>query len=100
MGVIAGRFAHAAWEESGFPPPISADWHYSTKFEPMRWTEADVRHVIDAVPREQYEGCFFIGTLESTADQLQPYLDAGVDWLMPVDLMAFMLPLDQLETSM
>lgn len=30
---------------------------------------------------------------------MQPYIKAGVDWIMPTDLMNFVLPPDELEAA-
>ena len=99
MGIIFGRFPLGAWEAEGLPVPIAPDWHYSMKYEPMRWSLAEIREVIDPLPRELFEKCFFIGTPAQAAAQMQPYIEAGVDWIMPVDLMNFILQPDQLEAA-
>jgi phthiodiolone/phenolphthiodiolone dimycocerosates ketoreductase len=98
MGILFGRFPHGAWEDEGLPLPLNDPaWHYSTKYEPVRWSAAEVKDVLDKLPRTLFEKCFYIGTPAQIADQMRPYIEAGVNWIMPTDLMNFILPPDQLE---
>ncbi|MFZ0718065.1 LLM class flavin-dependent oxidoreductase [Mycobacterium sp.] len=98
MGIIFGRFPLGAWENEGLPVPLGDPaWHYSIKYEPVQWTAAQVKEALDPLPRALFEKCFYIGTPKQVAAQMQPYIDAGVNWIMPTDLMSFILPLEQLE---
>jgi phthiodiolone/phenolphthiodiolone dimycocerosates ketoreductase len=98
MGILFGRFPHGAWEDEGLPLPLGDPaWHYSTKYEPVRWSAAEVKDVLDKLPRKLFEKSFYIGTPAQIADQMRPYIEAGVNWMMPTDLMNFILPPDQLE---
>jgi phthiodiolone/phenolphthiodiolone dimycocerosates ketoreductase len=100
MGILYGRFPHGAWEDEGLPLPLGdPDWHYSMKYEPIRWSAAEIQEVLDRTPREQIEKCFFIGTPAKVAEDMRPYIEAGVDWIMPVDLMNFILRPNQLEDA-
>lgn len=99
MGVLFGRFPHGAWEAEGFPSPISPEWQYSGQYEPIRWTAAQVNEIIRKLDRAQYERCFLIGTPQQVARQMKPFVDAGVNWIMPTDLMNFILPPDQLPNA-
>ena len=53
--------------------------------------------MLDKLPRKLFESCFLIGTPKEIADQMAPYVVAGVDWIMPTDLMNFILPPEDLE---
>ena len=100
MGILFGRFPHGAWEAEGLPLPLGDPaWHYSTKYEPIRWSAAEVNEILERTPRVQFEKCFKIGTPAHIAEQMRPYIEAGVDWIMPTDLMNFILPPDQLEAA-
>jgi phthiodiolone/phenolphthiodiolone dimycocerosates ketoreductase len=98
MGILFGRFPHQAFADEGFPLPLGDPaWHYSIKYEPVKWSAAQVQEALDKLPRKLFESCFYIGTPAQIAEQMKPYVEAGVDWIMPTDLMNFILPVDQLE---
>jgi phthiodiolone/phenolphthiodiolone dimycocerosates ketoreductase len=98
MGILFGRFPHQAFADEGFPLPLGDPaWHYSVKYEPIKWSAAQVQETLDKLPRKLFESCAYIGTPAQVAEQMKPYIDAGVDWIMPTDLMNFVLPVDQLE---
>jgi phthiodiolone/phenolphthiodiolone dimycocerosates ketoreductase len=100
MGILYGRFPYGAWEAEGLAAPLADPaWHYAINYEPIRWSAAEITAILDRTPRELFEKCFVVGTPARIAAQMRPYVEAGVDWIMPVDLMNFILPPDQLESA-
>ena len=95
VAAIFGRINQSDWDKDGIDPLMPRDWHYAMKLLPIRWTAAEVADVTKDIPRATLEKCFFIGTPQKVAADLQSYADAGVTWTMICDMMPFVLDVDQ-----
>jgi phthiodiolone/phenolphthiodiolone dimycocerosates ketoreductase len=95
LAAVFGRINQSDWDKEGIEPPMPRDWHYAMKLLPIRWTAEQVAEVTADIPRETIEKCFFIGTPEKVAAQLQAYVDAGVTWAMMADVLPFVVDIDQ-----
>jgi phthiodiolone/phenolphthiodiolone dimycocerosates ketoreductase len=67
------------------------------KYEPIKWSAAEIKQILERTARKLFEKSFVSGTPAQVAAQMQPYIEAGVDWIMPTDLMNFVLPPVELE---
>jgi phthiodiolone/phenolphthiodiolone dimycocerosates ketoreductase len=99
LAAVFGRVNQADWDKEGIEPPMPRDWHYAMKLLPIRWTAEQVRKVTDEIPREAIEKSFFIGTPNEVGARLRAYVEAGVTWVMALDVLPFVLELDQIEDA-
>jgi phthiodiolone/phenolphthiodiolone dimycocerosates ketoreductase len=99
LAAVFGRVNQADWDKEGIEPPMPHDWHYAMKLLPIRWTAEQVRKVTDEIPREAIEKSFFIGTPNEVGARLRAYVEAGVTWVMALDVLPFVLELDQIEDA-
>jgi phthiodiolone/phenolphthiodiolone dimycocerosates ketoreductase len=97
---VFGRIHQPDWRKEGLDPPMPDDWHYAMKLLPIRWTEAEVHARIKDLPPEMMRKSFIIGTPEQAAERLRAYVEAGVTWIMALDMMPFIVQPDQLEATM
>jgi phthiodiolone/phenolphthiodiolone dimycocerosates ketoreductase len=97
---VFGRVTQSDWHIDGMNPPLPDDWHYAMKLLPIRWAEQEVLDVVRDIPREMIEKSLLIGTPEQVADRLRAYVDAGVTWVMALDMMPFVVTPDQLPSVM
>lgn len=69
--------------------PIRPDYNYSRDIISTDWSREDTLAVIDKVPSSVVRKARACGTPTQAADQLQPYIDAGLDWLNIINYAAF-----------
>lgn len=91
LTAIAGRISMADWREENLEPPFPDDWHYALKMLPLSMSQAEVEDWAGRATRQMVEKSFFIGSPAEAAKQVQPYLDAGVDFVGILDMTAFVL---------
>ena len=96
---IWGRINQGDWEREGLPAPMGADWHYAEKMLPIRYGEDEVREMIGRSTRAHVEKSYLYGTPEKVADQLKPFVEAGVTWVGILDVMPMMLEPAEAATS-
>ena len=99
LAAVFGRINQADWDKEGIEPPMPRDWHYAMKLLPIRWTAEEVLKVTADIPRATIEKSLFIGTPKEVAAKLSAYVDAGVTWVMVLDVLPFVLGLDQVEDA-
>lgn len=91
LAAVFGRINQSDWDKEGIEPLMPRDWHYAMKLLPVQWSAAEVEEVTAGIPRKTIEKCFFIGTPEKVAAELQAYVDAGVTWTMMADVLPFVM---------
>jgi phthiodiolone/phenolphthiodiolone dimycocerosates ketoreductase len=91
LTAIAGRMSMADWRTEGIEPPFPDDWHYAMKMLPLSMSKAEVEDWTSRATREMAEKSFFYGTPAEAAAQLAPYIEAGVDFVGILDMLAFAL---------
>jgi phthiodiolone/phenolphthiodiolone dimycocerosates ketoreductase len=91
LTAIAGRMAMADWRAEGIEPPFPDDWHYAMKMLPLEMSTAEVEDWAARATRQMAEKSFFYGTPEQAAAQFAPYVEAGVDFVGILDMLAFAL---------
>lgn len=97
---VFGRINQADWRKEGLEPPMPDDWHYAMKLLPIRWSADEVAKVIKDIPVEVVQKSFIIGTPQEVGEKLRAYVEAGVTWVMSLDIMPFVLRPDELEGAM
>lgn len=85
IGAIFGRTQPLDWRRDGIEPAVPDGWTYFMKMKPHATPSAFVDEVIAKATRKMTELSYIWGTSHQVAAQLQAYVDAGVDWISPVD---------------
>ena len=80
-----GRIETHRWNEEGLGLPFPEGWTYYKNLLPYAMDDELVDRVVSSVTPEHHERAWFLGTPEEVARKIQPYLEAGVDWVMPID---------------
>ena len=89
MTAVFGRLHHGAWKVEGIALIFPEDRHYALRMPPHQMSRAEVDDVVARVTPEMIEKPWLIGTPEEVAAQLQPWVDAGADYLATSDLAIF-----------
>lgn len=92
---IAGRIETRRWREVGLGLPLPDDFTYFKNLVPRAMDDSIIAAVVDNVSREHADKAWFLGTPEEAADQIQPYIDAGFDWVMPIDFLGLVAEPDE-----
>jgi phthiodiolone/phenolphthiodiolone dimycocerosates ketoreductase len=69
--------------------PIRPDYNYSRDIVSTDWSREDTLAVIDKIPASVVRRARAAGTPPQVADQLQPYIEAGCDWLNIINYASF-----------
>jgi phthiodiolone/phenolphthiodiolone dimycocerosates ketoreductase len=85
IGAIFGRIQPSEWRRSGVEPAVPEGWTYFMKMKPHDTPAAFVDEVVGKATRKMTELAYLWGNPRQVAAQLQAYVDAGVDWVAPVD---------------
>lgn len=94
LTAIAGRLNQSDWKRDGLQPPMPVDWHYALKLHPMKLSESEAMDMANSASREHAEKSYLCGTPKSIAEQLEPFVDAGVTAISLLDFLAFVLEPD------
>jgi phthiodiolone/phenolphthiodiolone dimycocerosates ketoreductase len=70
---------------TGKPNPFGADWSYARDLIPMSFPRESALAIIDQVTPDDVRACRFTGIPEQVAEQMQPYIDAGLTHLLPLN---------------
>jgi phthiodiolone/phenolphthiodiolone dimycocerosates ketoreductase len=73
----------------GIEHPIRPDYNYARDLVAMDWSREDALAIVDQTPPAAVRLSRFCGTPAQVADQLQPYIEAGADWLNIINYTAF-----------
>lgn len=73
------------WKAAGFTNPFGDDWSYSRDLIPTEWTREAALKIIDQVPSEAVRALRICGTPEKAAEQIQPYIEAGCNYVCAVN---------------
>jgi phthiodiolone/phenolphthiodiolone dimycocerosates ketoreductase len=82
---IAGRLNQADWLAEGIQPLFPLDWHYALKCLPSTVSAEEANSIISRVTPEMVRKSFLHGTPEQVAEQIAPYVDAGMNLMAPAD---------------
>jgi len=83
VALITNAEYYRSWE--GTDHPIRPDYSYARDLISMNWTHDDAWRVIDRVTPGIVRRSRACGTPHQVADQIQPYIEAGANWLNVVD---------------
>lgn len=85
FSAAAGRVESRQWADEGRPLPFPDGWAYYKDLLPNDTPDELVETILAATTREHVEASWFAGSPTDVAAALAPYLDAGIDWIMPFD---------------
>ncbi len=80
-----GRIDTRLWHEEGLGLPFPDGWTYFKDLMPYGMKDSLVDDIVAAVTPKHMERAWLLGSPEDVAKQVQPYLEAGVDWVMAID---------------
>jgi phthiodiolone/phenolphthiodiolone dimycocerosates ketoreductase len=95
MSAIFGRIDPGLWRDEGLALPVPEDWTYFQHFLPYDTPQAMIDHALATTTREHVTKCWLSGTPTEVARMIQPYIDAGADWVCPMDFMPLVLEPDE-----
>lgn len=99
IAAIFGRFNHSDWEKEGFDLIFPPNWHYAVKLLPHTIGEQELEDILAKVTMERVKAAFITGTPQQVAAQLQPYVDAGANFLSFFDMTPSVTSLDRQERA-
>jgi phthiodiolone/phenolphthiodiolone dimycocerosates ketoreductase len=85
FSAASGRVESKQWEDEGMPLPFPPGWAYYKDLLPNDTPDELVAAVLAATTREHVVRSWFAGGPAAVAAQIKPYLEAGIDWVMPFD---------------
>lgn len=91
MSGMFGRIDASQWKEAGLESPVPEDWNYFSKFLPYDTDDAFIDEVLAKTTDEHVRQCWLAGTPEEVAAMIQPYIEAGADWVCPMDYMPLVM---------
>lgn len=95
QSAIFGRVNPQDWRKEGIEPAVPDGWTYYLKLKPLSVEQSFVDRTLARSTREMARRSFIHGTPKEVAAQLQGWIDAGIDWVMPVDYMRFVSSLEE-----
>jgi phthiodiolone/phenolphthiodiolone dimycocerosates ketoreductase len=100
LTAIAGRLNMNDWDIEGIEPPMPRDWHYAMKMLPLSMSDAEVDEWAARATREMAEHSFFCGSPNDVAHQMQPFLEAGIDFVCITDMLPFVLSVEEAQAAL
>lgn len=91
---IIGRINQGDWADIGLDSPMPTDWHYAMKLLPLKVGQAEAMEIVGRTTRPQSEKTWIYGTPDDVAEQLKPFVEAGVNLVCLLDMMPFVLELE------
>jgi phthiodiolone/phenolphthiodiolone dimycocerosates ketoreductase len=94
QSAVFGRIEPADWRKEGIEPAVPDGWNYYLKLKPLSMEQSFVDGVMAKASRKMAEKAFVHGSPKKVASQLQGWIDAGVEWVLPVDYMPIVTTLE------
>jgi len=91
LAAVFGRIEHDRWEEDGLRSPLPDGWRYYEHLLPHDTPQSFIDDVLPKVTVEHVTKGWLCGTPAEVASQIRPYVDAGADWVCPMDYMPLVL---------
>lgn len=88
---VMGRVTPGDWAKVGLESPVPLDWNYFQHFLPYETSDAFVDEVLAKTTPEHARKGWLVGTPAQVAAQIQPFIDAGADWVCPMDYLPLVL---------
>jgi phthiodiolone/phenolphthiodiolone dimycocerosates ketoreductase len=85
IAATAGDIGSRLWAQNGLPSPVPEGWLYFEKFLPYNMDTAFVEDVVAKTSPEHARAFWMAGTVGDVADTIATWVEAGVDWVCPID---------------
>jgi phthiodiolone/phenolphthiodiolone dimycocerosates ketoreductase len=95
LAVTLGRFHSPAWREAGIEPPMGDEFHYANDLLPTSIGEQETYDILSRATREVVKNGWFHGSPAEMADQIKPFIDAGVNWVQIDDMLPLTRPAEE-----
>jgi phthiodiolone/phenolphthiodiolone dimycocerosates ketoreductase len=95
MSATLGRFNPDDWRRLGIDPPMGDEWHYANDMLPLLYDEQQTAEILARATPEVVEHSWYRGGPQEMADQIAPYLDAGVNYVQIIDFIPLTRPADE-----
>lgn len=91
MSGIFGRIDASLWKDVGLESPVPLDWNYYQHLLPYDTADAFLDEVLSKVTPEHVRQCWLTGSPAEVAKMIQAWIDAGADWVCPMDYLPLAL---------
>jgi phthiodiolone/phenolphthiodiolone dimycocerosates ketoreductase len=91
MSGIFGRVDAKLWAEVGLEPPIPEDWNYFMHFLPYDTPQPFIDSVLARTTEAHVRQGWLVGSPQEVAQMIGEYIDAGADWVCPMDYLPLVL---------
>lgn len=69
------------WKKIGFENPLGENWAYARDLAPTEWSREEALAICDKVPLDAVRKLKICGTPKEVADRIQPYIEAGINYV-------------------
>jgi phthiodiolone/phenolphthiodiolone dimycocerosates ketoreductase len=91
LGAVFGRIETTDWAKIGLESPFPPEWRYYSDLLPQATTDEFIAEVLDKVTRDHVLAGWVCGTPAEVAATVQGYIEAGADWVCPMDYLPIVL---------
>ncbi|MEA2347789.1 MAG: phthiodiolone/phenolphthiodiolone dimycocerosates ketoreductase [Thermoleophilaceae bacterium] len=91
LAAVFGRIETPDWERIGLESPFPEGWRYYNDLLPHQMPDAFVDEVLAKVTDDHVTAGWVCGTPAEVASTIQGYIDAGADWVCPLDYLPMVL---------
>jgi phthiodiolone/phenolphthiodiolone dimycocerosates ketoreductase len=95
LAAVFGRIETPDWEKVGLEPPFPEGWRYYKDLLPRDTSDQFIREVLAKVTDDHVRAGWVCGTVDEVAATIQSYVDAGADWVCPMDYLPMVLDPDE-----
>jgi phthiodiolone/phenolphthiodiolone dimycocerosates ketoreductase len=91
LGAVFGRIETTDWEKIGLESPFPQHWRYYNDLLPHATSDEFIAQVLNKVTRDHVLAGWVCGTPAAVAATVKQYIDAGADWVCPMDYLPIVL---------
>lgn len=96
---IGGRLKQADWASLGQKAVLADDWHYALKYLPNKMTRDQADDIVAGATPEMVRESFLMGSPTEVRKQLEPFIDAGTNYIFFFDQLQWLLGLETGEQT-
>jgi phthiodiolone/phenolphthiodiolone dimycocerosates ketoreductase len=99
LAAVFGRIEPTDWLKIGLQPPFPDGWHYYDDLLPQQTPDAFLDDVLARVTDDHVTSGWVCGTPADVADTIRGYVDAGANWVCPMDYLPMVLEPGEAEAA-